>query len=275
MVSANLNKHVYMLPNLGIIAGSGNLPLEIASAYPGKSYIAAIKGEAHIDDASDHRCEYFSIGSAGKIIDYFKSNKVEKIIFIGGIKRPNLTSLSVDLVGSKLITKILAKKFLGTDNVLKTISDFIESYGFQVISPLDVISYQEFQTKITPSKQDLTDIEIGKNILKILGTHDVGQSIIVHNGCVLGIEAAEGTDKLIERCSILRVDDTGGVLVKMSKTSQDLRLDIPTIGTTTINNLYKYGFSGLAIEEKKVLIADSKNVINILNQNKMFITQIL
>lgn len=263
-----------MLPNLGIIAGSGNLPLEMANNYSGKSYIAAIKGEAHIDEASHHICEYFSIGSAGKIINYFKNNNVEEVILIGGIKRPDLKSLSVDLVGSKLITKILAKKFLGTDSILQTIADFIESYGFKVISPLDIISCAEYKTKISPSKQDLIDINIGQNILKSLGSHDVGQSIIVHNGCVLGIEAAEGTDKLIQRCSILRDGNKAGVLIKMSKASQDLRLDIPAIGAITVNYLHKHGFNGLAIERDKILIADLQNVIDILNQYKMFLIQI-
>ena len=260
-----------MLPNLGIIAGSGSLPFEIANTYSGKCFIAGIKGEVDLHQIQHYSHELFSIGLAGKIIDYFKQNQVNNILLIGGIDRPNLKTLKVDFVGSKMVTKILAQKLLGTDNILKTVANFIESYDFKVISPLEIMEFTNYKIKNSPSKQDFIDIEIGKNVLRSLGYCDVGQAVIVYNGYVLGIEAAEGTDQLIRRCSTLRDKDRGGVLVKISKSLQDLRLDIPTIGATTIDHLYKCGFNGVAVEKNKVLISNAQTVVNILNHNKMFL----
>ena len=57
--------------------------------------------------------------------------------------------------------------------------------------------------KHIPSTQDLT-VEFGKKVAIALGALDVGQSVIVEDGHVLGIEVAEGTDNSIIRCVGLR-----------------------------------------------------------------------
>ena len=105
-----------------------------------------------------------------------------------------------------------------------------------------------------PSKQDQIDIELGSQVIKSLSNLDIGQSVIIADGYVLGIEAAEGTDALIRRCELLRKTERGGVLVKMAKLTQDMRLDLPTIGPDTIFYLAKHGYNGLAIQKSGVII---------------------
>ena len=51
---------------------------------------------------------------------------------------------------------------------------------------------------------------VEKEILDALSPYDIGQSIIVQQGMVLGIEAAEGTDGLINRSKTLARDGAGG-----------------------------------------------------------------
>ena len=50
-----------------------------------------------------------------------------------------------------------------------------------------------------PDAQSMDAIALGATILAALGTHDVGQSVIVQNGRVIAIEAAEGSDGMIAR----------------------------------------------------------------------------
>lgn len=264
-----------MLPTLGIIAGNGDLPHEITEIYKeigGKCVVAYIGTE---DKPWGVNYQHFAIGSVGNVLKYFKYQNVKNVIIAGSIDRPNLKSLQVDLLGSILLTKIMKMKFLGDDNILRIASEFIESKGFKVISPQEVLKSYDYEknmiTKISPSSQNLTDINLGRTILHSLGSADVGQSVIVCNGYTLGIEAAEGTDNLIKRCAVLRKINKGGVLVKMHKFNQDIRLDTPTIGPKTIMNLSENGFNGIAIEKNNVLIINPRQTLKLLNDKKLFL----
>ena len=97
-------------------------------------------------------------------------------------------------------------------------------------------------------------------MIRALGPLDVGQAVIVQQGLVLGIEAIEGTDALIERCGALRRDGPGGVLVKMTKPTQDLRFDLPTVGVVTVERCAAAGLRGIAIEAGKTIALDREAI---------------
>lgn len=265
------------LPVLGIIAGNGDLPDEIANIYVsngGNCFIASVDKDRSYNGIP---CKKFTLGCVGAILEYFEENKVENVVLIGGVKRPDLNSLKVDWGGASLLAKIMKQKVLGDDNVLTIVMEHIRNKGFGVISPLDILKMGNknlIATKSIPSKNDRSDIEFGLNILKSLGALDVGQSVIICDGYALGIEAAEGTDNLIRRCDLLRKKEKGGVLVKMSKSGQDMRLDVPVVGPETIFCLAKHGFNGLAIEKTGVIIIKPEETQKLLNENNLFLLYI-
>ncbi len=271
-------KHNSNKPVLGIIAGKGELPLEIAKLYRqqgGECYIVALEGAAELPADCDIPHITTSIGYVGAALEYFKKSSVANIMLIGGIERPNLKALKVDFVGSQLLASILANKFLGDNNTLKIIAKFFEDKGFKVISPQDVLLTADYSTTTkAPSKQDLVDIELGFKVLDAMSKLDIGQAVIVQDGYVIGIEAAEGTDNLIKRCAALRKNPTGGVLVKAMKHGQDARLDIPTIGLETARNLAHYQYNGVAIQKDSVIIANPEKVIKFANDNRIFVLSI-
>ncbi|MFK8040305.1 MAG: LpxI family protein [Rickettsiaceae bacterium] len=262
---------------LGIIAGDGALPNKIAiqNANNGKKcVIAAIVGDTNLELIKDFDYNVFKIGEVGSIINYFRQNHVTDLVLAGKITRPNFKSIKVDAKASILIAKILKNKFLGDDLALNVVANFIEEHGFKVISPESILSSSEckIHTNIKASKQDIIDIELGMNVLNAIGDLDVGQSVITSNGYVIGIEAAEGTDQLIARCSnLIKHSKPAGVLVKTFKKSQDLRFDIPTIGINTMQYLVDYHYCGVAIDKNHVMILDAKEVVNFANQHKLFI----
>lgn len=270
------------LPPLGIVAGRGALPLEIAKFYEsqnGNCYIAAIDNE--IDKKSYANLQYkeFTLGNVGKVIDYFKRFEVKNIVFSGGVHRPNLQNIKVDAVGAKLLSKILTNKFLGDDTILRVVADFFEDYGFTVISVQDIYTINaacvnmqnNILTDRRPSAQEILDIELGTKVITVLGNLDIGQSVIIEDGYVLGIEAAEGTNNLITRCAALRKKETGGVLIKMPKLNQDPRLDLPTVGVETIRLLANHQYNGLAIHYNKVIIIDPQTTIKASNNRGIFL----
>ncbi len=266
---------------LGIIAGRGILPVELANisrALGEKSYIACIDTEIDkvLVDEFEHR--FFSIGNVGDIIEYFKSRNVKNIVLAGKIIRPNLAALKVDMTGALLMTKILKQKFLGDDKLLQVVAKFLEGKGFNIVSANDIFALESAKVHLStikkPSKQDKIDIEIGLNAARTLGTLDIGQAVLVQDGYILGVEAAEGTDMLIERCATSRKKPYGGVLVKVMKPNQDPRLDIPSIGKDTIEILAKFKYEGVAIEAGKVIIIDRASTFKTADENQVFIYEV-
>ena len=139
------------------------------------------------------------------------------------------------MLGAKLIAKLGLSLFGGDAAIFKTIVAFLEEQGFRVIGIDDVmrdhVAPEGPMGKILPDKQAQKDIELRAHAWsRAIGAFDVGQAVIVKTGLVLGIEAAEGTDALVERCAGLKGEGKGGVLVKARKPIQEKRVDLPTIG---------------------------------------------
>lgn len=259
---------------LGIIAGSGDLPKIIANDYlkkGGEVYIAMIQNAASEADYSSFNSEIFQIGQVGKALDFFKKNNVSDVIIIGGVKKPNILTLRVDKTGAKLIARIIKQKIIGDDKLLRIIADFIEEYGFNVLSPMSALIEKStigegIATELSPSIQNQKDIKLGiKEALK-LGTLDIGQSVIIKDGTVVALENENGTDIMIEESN-----SHGGVLVKMMKPIQDERLDVPTIGEETVKLASRKGIAGIAIEARKVIVVDLANVIKLANELGIFL----
>ena len=94
---------------------------------------------------------------------------------------------------------------------------------------------------------------------------------------MVAVEDIEGTDGLLARVARLRSEgriraSTGrGVLVKAPKTSQDLRFDLPTVGTTTVEGAAKAGLAGIAIIAGQTIAADAQAMIDAADRAGLFI----
>ena len=63
-----------------------------------------------------------------------------------------------------------------------------------------------------------------------------------------------------------------GVLVKLPKKKQDLRVDLPAVGLKTLNQCKSAGLKGLVLKGKQNVFLDRKKCIDFANKNGMFIT---
>ena len=129
--------------------------------------------------------------------------------------------------------------------------------------------------KIKPSKQAKADLKRGIEVATALGKLDVGQAAVVQQGLVLGVEGIEGTAELIRRCKAYKRKGSGGVVVKIRKPQQDMRIDLPTIGTRTIENLHTAGMRGLAVHAGNALMINEPEVIALADKYGMFIKGII
>jgi len=268
---------------IGVIAGGGNAPKVIIDSLRSqkiKYFVIAINGNADPSNlqGSDH--EFVEIGEFKKVLNILKKHSISHVSFIGSIKRPSLSSIKLDSESALFMTKFGLGKFTGGDNnLLTSILSFFEKKGYKILGPEnlspELITPKGVLGKIKPSGKDKLDIEIGVHSLNTLGQLDIGQSIIVENSYVLGVEAAEGTNNLIKRCKDLkREKKQSGVLVKLKKHKQDPRIDLPSIGINTVKEIKRSGLNGIAIGSNNSFIIDIKNVIKEADKNNIFLVGI-
>lgn len=265
-------------PKLGIIAGSSQLPRAVAEACLAKGrdvFILAIEGACEEATVEGLPHAWARLGGLGKAISTLKSEGVGELLMVGKVTRPKLANLRPDLKATKLLARLGSNLLKGDDELMRTIIGFLEEEGFHVIGAdeavAELVTPEGLLGAIYPDKRVQADIEFGARIAREIGKLDIGQSVIVQNHQVLGIEAIEGTAELIRRCGPLRVDDKGGVLVKMKKPTQERRIDLPTIGVATIEQLAEAGFAGLAIEAGSSLMIDRRAIISRANELGLFV----
>jgi len=274
----------YPWTRLGLIAGSGDLPVELAHAVEESNpYIVRVRGFADAKlEAFDGKD--FSVGQIGGIIKALKAAHCDKVCFAGYITRPDLKNLQMDARGLIFVPKALAAGRNGDDAVVRVIIEEFESAGFEILGPDEVMSSLTptqgvlGAIKPTPNQQD--DIDKAVHIARRIGELDIGQGVVVSAGMVLAVEAQEGTSAMLERVSALPghldmgTDERNGVLAKMPKPIQELRIDLPTIGIETVRLGIKAGLSGIVLEAGGALILERAEVIAELDKNGMFLVAV-
>ncbi|MGH1455418.1 MAG: LpxI family protein [Alphaproteobacteria bacterium] len=265
------------IKRLGIIAGGGNLPNHLISQCKRmgiEPYIVIFDGQESSVDVSklQHLCT--NLGSAGKIMDFFKGFSVKDLVMIGSINRPSFSDLKPDLKGVKILSRI-GIKFLGDNKLLEILEDELKNEGFMLHGIHDfcddILAKNGVMGMHSPTQSDLENISLGICSSQELGRLDSGQSVVVQQGVVLAVEDSEGTDRLIERAGFLLKDGEKAILVKSRKPQQSKHLDLPTIGKQTIEKAYKSGLSGIAVHADNVIIVDQNEVIKLADNYDMFV----
>ena len=122
-------------------------------------------------------------------------------------------------------------------------------------------------TKLKPNMSDNRSINKGITYFNKLKSLDHVQAIIVKNNTILAIEDQQGTKKMLSKLK----KKSEGILIKLPKKKQDLRMDLPTIGLQTLKDCKKYGLKGIVLSSKKNIFLDKDKCISFANKNKIFI----
>lgn len=270
---------------IGIVAGGGGAVRELIALLRERSesfVVAAIKGEA--DEAlAGPEVTRFHWGEIGRMLAHFKANGCERLLLLGGIKqRPDFTAILGDPGTLIRLPKIVAAMRGGDDGVLQKAIGLIEAEGFKVVgihetAPELLLGIGRHGSEKHYGKLQ-ADIERGKAVLRDLGKHDIGQALAIHNGRVLAVEGAEGTDGMLRRVAALRREGRisgrtpSGVLLKGAKPGQDLRADLPAIGPDTVRLAAEAGLCGLVCEADRVLVADRARTFAFLAETALFLS---
>ena len=277
-----MNKYTVpvLAERIALIAGNGQYPLDFAKKASdlGKDLIViAVSGETDPEICRFSKNEIFwiKVGQFSKLLNILEQSAVKQAVFAGGISRVKLfRNFLPDLKAFSLAAK------LGTvrdDVLLRAIAEEIERLGIQVINGAlyldDAIPKPGLLSSRELSPEEMADALIGWRAAKVIGEHDIGQSVVVYKSLVVAVEAVEGTDEAIARAGLLSnlkgssPGHCGAVLVKVCKPQQDQRLDLPTFGPRTIVEMRRSGLSAAVIEAGASLMIEPAKVIQMANEN--------
>jgi len=266
---------------LGIIAGGGDLPVEIANAMAGMNpFIVRVKGFG-TDSFEGFESIEKSIGQIGGILKALKTAGCDALCFAGYVTRPDIKDLQMDARGLVLVPKALAAGRKGDDAILRVVIEEFEQAGLTVIGANEVLKSlapDAGQLTVTsPSQGDRADITKALLTARHMGEIDIGQAAVIAHGVVLAVEAQEGTNAMLDRITDLPAHLRGadgerlGVLAKTPKPIQERRIDLPTIGLETVERCDRAGLAGIALEAGGALIVNREAVVAALDAAGMFL----
>lgn len=266
---------------IGLVAGWGRFPIVFAqkARAVGKSVVCVgLKHEASSElESIVDQFQWCGPLQLGKMIRYFRRKGVHRMVFAGKVHKAKLLYRPWRLLqlipDPRALIAWLKHRWGGNDArddtlTLAVIREFNRD-GIEVDSALnlcpELLIPSGILTKRKPSSVEESDIHYGWDIARKMGEFDIGQSVVVKDGSVIAVEAIEGTDQAIARAGTL-CRSGGFIVVKVAKPNQDMRFDVPTIGTSTIENIHKAKGRVLAIEAKKTIVLDLEDTVELANR---------
>tara|TARA_Y100001970_G_C14101893_1_gene785919 strand:- start:464 stop:1258 length:795 start_codon:yes stop_codon:yes gene_type:complete len=263
---------------IGLIFGDTNFPIEILKKVRKKRLNYLIIDLSKLKKFKKDRNSYsISIGQFGKIIKILKDNNCKKVLFAGKVEKPNLSKLKLDLKGIYYIPRIIKASKLGDAAILKEIIKILSQQSIKTISSISFNPELSLKrgnySKFKPNRDDKKDITKAIKTLNKLGKYNFSQGTVVRNNKIIAIEGKGGTEKMLIKCKSKKYSNSG-VLVKLPKKKQDLRVDLPTVGPNTLKQCKTAKLKGIVLKSKKNVFLERKKCINFANKNKMFLTVI-
>ena len=251
---------------LGIIAGNGVFPIEVAAAARRKG--VRVIAVAHLNETNPalesavDEITWIKVGELERIIDAFKRGGVEQAAMAGGISRARLQdSFAPDARAMQMLSRI--GRF-SDDAVLRGVAGEVEAEGIPMIDPVpqfvpDALARGGLMAGPAPGEAQLKDLDLAFTVARQIGKFDIGQTVAVRDGIVAAVEAVEGTDAALRRAAQFMGKRL--VIAKSAKPGQDLRFDRPAIGPATIDLIAELGASLLGIEAGMTLILERERTI--------------
>jgi len=265
---------------LGLIAGNGNFPLlllDAARAQGAEVIVAAIKEETSplIEKRGAAAVYWLSLGELGKLIDTFKKEGVHTAIMAGQVKHKQIFSaIRPDWRLAKVLLSLTTRN---TDSLIGAVAKVLADEGINLISSTSylepLLAKPGVLTQRKPTEAELKSIEYGRAVARHLAQYDIGQTVVIAESACVAVEAMEGTDATILRAGEIMqslsdastsgapVLSRGLTVVKVAKPNQDMRFDVPVIGTKTVETMQQAGATCLALDAGKCLLLDGEPMI--------------
>jgi DUF1009 family protein len=259
---------------VALLAGAGRFPIAFATkAREAGVRVVGIGIRDHADPILESLCwRYHPVGpfQMGRMIHHVKTAGATQVVMAGKLHKADLMYRPWRWLHWLPDWRTLSWYYFRhrrdnkDDTVLLSVIEEWGRDGLTFASALDwcpeLLVKPGILTRRTPTPAEQADIDFGWKLAKAMGGLDVGQSVMIKDKVAVAVEAIEGTDRAIARAGEL-CRKGGFTVVKVAKPSQDMRFDVPTVGTQTIENIANAGGKVLAIEADKTIVLDQPETI--------------
>ena len=259
---------------IGLFLGEKKLPLEILKSLKKKKIKYFIIDLSKNNKFKKDKNSYFiNIGQFGKILELIKSKKCKKVIFAGNIIKPRISKLKLDLKGFYYIPRIIKASKLGDAAILKELINILSENKIKVIklnkyNPELTLS-KGCYTKLKPSMTDKLTIKKGIQILNKSNSLNHVQALVINDRRIISLEKRKGTKDMLK---LIRNNNLQNkLLLKMPKSKQDLRVDLPTIGLDTLKDCKKANIKGIVVKAGQNIFLDKRKGLQFANKNNIFV----
>jgi len=263
---------------LGLIAGNGKFPLLVLEAARSQGLnvvVAAIREETspEIEHCGATSVHWLSLGELSKLIETFQREQVTRAIMAGQVRHKQIfSSIKPDWRLAKVLLGLATRN---TDSLIGAIAKVLESEGIHLMSSTallePMLADDGVMTSRGPSDTEQTNVTYGRAVAQHLSRFDIGQTVVIAEAACIAVEAMEGTDATILRAGELMKSPSLGkepstlsralTVIKVAKTNQDMRFDVPVVGMQTIETMRRAGATCLALDAGRCLIFDKPAVI--------------
>lgn len=269
---------------LVILAAGGTLPVEVAEAarVAGRNvFVIGLEGAA---DPGLERFPHAFVkwGQIGKVEALVKAHAARDLLLIGTVaERPDYANIGVDFGTLRYLPRLIKAMIGGDDTVLGNFVKAFEERGYRIVGAHEVapalVASAGHIAGPKPGQAMRDDARLALDAAAAIGALDIGQGAVAINGRVVALEAAEGTDAMLERVGQLRQSGRlrwqgrAGVFAKRAKPQQDIRVDMPVIGPATLEGVERAGLAGIVVEAGRVIIAERTATIALAERAGVFI----
>jgi DUF1009 family protein len=271
------------MTKLGLVAGGGGLPAALAEhcRATGRPYfVIRLRGFAG-DELEGHPGAAAGIAEVGRIVRLAREAGCKTLCFAGAVGRPDFGDLKPDLRGLAALPGAIRAATRGDDALLRFAMSELQKEGFAIEGAHEVMHELKLPAgplgAVSPSRDALADMSRAQEVARAIGGLDIGQAVVVCAGVVLAVEAQEGTDAMLARVAGLPKQIRGsserrrGVLAKIVKPAQEQRVDLPTLGPTTVAGADAAGLAGIVGVAGRTLILDRPAVVSAADDAGIFV----
>lgn len=270
-----------MTQTLGLIAGGGMLPALTVQGMRRAGYrVACVGFSGYYEPELPALCDHFaSVGIArpGSWVRRFRRWHVSQAVMLGKVRK------SAQYDPMRWLRFLPDAMFLGMwwrtfrhdarpATMLRELAKQLSQRGLELMDSTQFIpeclADVGVMTARQPTPEQWADIQFGWPLVLKLNELDIGQALAISERDVVAVEAIEGTDRMIARAGEL-CRGRAWTLIKTPKPNHDMRLDVPTVGPDTIENLHRAGAGCLAVEARRVIIADKAQTLELAQRYRI------
>jgi DUF1009 family protein len=176
----------------------------------------------------------------------------------------------------RMLKMLLRLPRRNTDALIGGVADELAGEGIELIDSTyflqDHLPQAGQISRRAPRERERGDIEYGLEIAREIARLDLGQTIVVRSRACVAVEAMEGTDETIRRAG--RLARGRLTVVKLAKPNQDMRFDVPVVGTPTVETMIEAGATCLCITAGKTLMFDRERMLQLANEKKIAVVAV-